>query len=181
MSSCLPLLDTDGKPYAITGCNIDATAQKRSNLSLTKRTRVLEIAKDNEERFKAFAQESPAGIYIFNTQRQLVYSNPTFLRMMGAPEDQDLTDFVYADHVHEDDLAEVGEAFARVMQEGNPIVHEFRLKRSWTSSDGVESEAWVKAVSFAVLDEDGIVKNGQGLLFDISSYVVPANFFALAS
>lgn len=169
LASCIPVLDADGNAVSLTGYVLNITAQKSANLSLIKRAQAFEMASETEERFKAFANDAPAGIYMFNRERQLVYCNSTFLEMMGAPPGQDPAVFVYSDHIFAKDLQRVSDAFEHVLAEGKPLVHEFRVNRLWQSIDGTKSEAWVNAVSFAVLDDRGNVKHGQGLLFDISS------------
>lgn len=74
-------MDDQGKTIILTGCVLDGTAQKLANLNLIKRTQALELAKENKERFSAFALSAPAGIYIYGVEGELLYRNPKFWRL----------------------------------------------------------------------------------------------------
>jgi len=122
-------MDDQGKTIILTGCVLDGTAQKLANLNLIKRTQALELAKENKERFSAFALSAPAGIYIYGVEGGLLYRNPKFLGIMGVPDDAADADFDYTKYVYEGELEMVANVFETVFNEGNSIVHEFRVNR----------------------------------------------------
>lgn len=113
---------------------------------------------------------APAGIYILDNKRKLQYCNKTFMDMVGSPRSTRMEDFVYSDYILPEDLDSVAAAFATLLDDHQPVSHHFRVKRLWRSPDGIESEAYLSAASYPVLDEEGNITAIQGIMFDVSSF-----------
>jgi len=174
IASCLPLLEgSKDETTSLTGAMavmITNTQAKLSALNFKKRAEALELAKETEQRFKAFADQAPAGIYIFDNQKALQYCNPKYLSLLGAPvADNRDVDF-WHDCILEEDIASVSAAFDILLTEHTPISHEFRVNQMWVSPDGVESNAYCGAYSYPVLDDAGNLISIQGIMFDISNF-----------
>jgi len=152
------------------GVMISNTEAKLSTLNLRKRAEALELARDTEERFKAFAENAPAGVYIYDSQKRLSYCNFKYFEMMGSEKLSNYADHNFADFIFEDDLDSVVEAFKILVEDHKPVSHQFRLKRKWISPDGVEGEAYLSADSYPVFDEEGNLKSIQGIIFDTSRF-----------
>lgn len=149
---------------------ISNTQAKLSTLNLRKRAEALELARDTEERFKAFAENAPAGVYIYDSEPKLSYCNHKYFELMGSEKTSNFADHNFADYIFEDDLESVRAAFKALMEDHKPVSHQFRLKRMWTSPDGVESEAYLIANSYPVFDEEGKLIALQGIVFDTSHF-----------
>lgn len=151
---------------------ISNTEAKLSTLNLRKRAEALELARDTEERFKAFAENAPAGVYIYDVlpSTRLSYCNHKYFEMMGSEKLSNYADHNFADFIFEDDLDSVEAAFKTLVVDQKSVSHQFRLKRKWISPDGVEGEAYLSADSYPVFDEEGNLKAIQGIIFDTSRF-----------
>ena len=178
-ASCLPIFeDVKNETASITGAMgvmISSTETKRATLHLQKRAEALELARDTEERFKAFAENAPAGIYIFDRERKLQYCNNTFFDMIGASRTSKFEEYDHRDHVLEEDVQSVTIAFQMLLEDHKAVSHRFRVKRKWTSPDGIASPAFLTADSYPVLDDAGNVTSVQGVMFDVSNFMWAEN------
>ncbi|MBO3459170.1 PAS domain S-box protein [Aetokthonos hydrillicola Thurmond2011] len=62
--------DADGKAQRFLGVNIDITDRKQAE----------EVRRESEERFQAFMEHSPAAAWITDTDGQIIYLSPTYVK-----------------------------------------------------------------------------------------------------
>lgn len=109
----------------------DITAQRAAETAL----------RGSEERFRNLIQNSSDMIRIIGTDRRIMYSSPSTLRITGYdPKDVTARDFL--DFVHPDDRQRVGEAFGEVVgriNRGTPT--EYRIRHAGGHDIFVESVA----------------------------------------
>lgn len=147
---------------------ISSTETKRSTLNLEKRARALEQARDTEQQFRAFAENAPSGIYIYDRHQKLTYCNEKFLELIGAPKDIKYEDFDFQDYIMPSDLSSVRDAWKTLLEDHLPVSHHFRIKMMTQNPDGTSNELHVSADSYPILDDQGNVATVQGIMFNIS-------------
>jgi len=74
----------------------------------------------------------------------------------------------WRDFILGEDSDIVEQALRMMFDEKTHVNFQFRLKRTWSSADGVESPAWIMAWAFPELHEDGSVKSVMGTMIEIS-------------
>lgn len=136
-----------------------------------------EALRESEERFRQFAENSSAVLWVLDVESMtLEYLSPSFQQVWGEPLDVVPRDFSHwIQSVHPNDRDDVAAALARVRQEGEVIVKEYRVIRP----DG--TVRWIQNTGFPILDEHGTVKRVAGIAQDVTRhngsmvYIVDSN------
>jgi hypothetical protein len=95
------------------------------------------------------------------------FCNEKFFELTGHPQcepkDVDWSLAIYPGDLH------MMEASWKVLFEHKTLAQtQFRLMKTWSDSDGVQSQAWAQGQSSPELDTEGNVKTVLGTLTDIS-------------
>jgi PAS domain S-box-containing protein len=132
-------------------------------LDVTERKRVEERLRASEERFQQFADHSADLLWIVDAAAmQIEYRSAAFERIWGMPRDTAPNNLAHwAESIHPDDRAAVLDTLLRV-QQGEPVVQEFRVLRP----DG--AVRWVRDTAFPILDELGRVHRIGGITVDVT-------------
>jgi PAS domain S-box-containing protein len=119
---------------------------------------------ESEERFRRFAENSRDVLWIFNPERtRLEYLSPGFQPTWGVPPEAAFADIeVWNGLVHPDDRLARAETFNRVVADGEPITHEYRIMRP----DG--SVRWIRDTTFPIRDADDRLSQIGGIAHDVS-------------
>jgi PAS domain S-box-containing protein len=125
-----------------------------------------EALRESEERFRQFAENSSAVLWVLDVETmRLEYLSPSFQQVWGEPLDAVPRDFTHwIQSVHPDDREDVVAALARVRQEGEVIVKEYRVVRP----DG--TVRWIQNTGFPILDEHGAVRRVAGIAQDVTKH-----------
>jgi PAS domain S-box-containing protein len=127
--------------------------------------RRLEAAlRESEERFRGFADASPAVLWIAGAEGEaLEYLSPSYERVWGEPRDAVLRDLGrWADLLHPEDRAAAADGLRRVFG-GERVSAEYRIRRG---GDG--AVRWIRDVAFPIRDAEGRVRRAGGLAQDIT-------------
>jgi PAS domain S-box-containing protein len=129
---------------------------------LSKRTG--ETLRRSEERFRQFATASSDALWIRDaTTLKMEFLSPAFEEIYGAPRDQVMGDVRrWATLIVPDDREAALQRLEAVRQ-GEPAVHEFRIKRP---SDG--SFRWIRNADFPLFDPNGQVERIAGIATDVT-------------
>ena len=127
---------------------------------ITERFNVLEALKESEDKYKSLANQIPLGMYRTKTDGQLVYANPTLVKMLGYKSVKELLKL------------NVRQLYA------NPDDRNNQLKKSKKPSGVIQSEfrlmkksgelIWVKDNSRLLFDKEGNPEYFDGILEDIT-------------
>ncbi|MCB5175121.1 PAS domain-containing protein [Microvirga lenta] len=167
MDRAVPVYDAQGNVVRWFGTLTDIDDRRRAE----------EALRESEERFRQFAENSSAVLWVLDVETmRLEYLSPSFQQVWGEPLDVVPRDFAkWIQSVHPDDRDDVVAALARVRQEGEVIVKEYRVVRP----DG--TVRWVQNTGFPILDERGKVRRVAGIAQDVTKhdgsmvYVVDSN------
>lgn len=173
LATAAPELDDDGNIIHIQGWLLDVSDRKYHEKS---RIRQIEV-EQSEERFARLAADAPLGMYLLNPTGEPLYLNEAYFRILGFTreefEENQRTGVGWADRIHDDDKAKVGEAWLALAQYGTPLNLEYRIKKPWTYIDdasGLEmtGETWLQGTAIAEIGIDGSVVAVQGFVTEIS-------------
>lgn len=144
----------EGEAVAFTGAILDITDQKRAEAQL----------RGSEARFRSFAENTHEILWILNPgERRLEYLSPGFQRAAGVPVEAAIVDIrVWEGCIHLEDRAVWTQNLARVADEGESIIHEYRLVRP----DG--SVRRIRDRAFPIRDAEGRVVQIGGIAHDVS-------------
>ncbi len=127
---------------------------------ITERVNVLEALKESEDKYKSLANQIPLGMYRTKTDGQLVYANPTLVKILGYKSVKELL------------RLNVRQLYA------NPDDRNNQLKKSKKPSGEIQSEfqlkkktgelIWVKDNSRLLFDKEGNPEYFDGILEDIT-------------
>ncbi len=73
-----PLLDADGKPYAVCGMSTDITQRKRIEATL----------RESEQRHRIIFEKSPLGMILFDNEGSIQDCNDMFVQLMGSTREK---------------------------------------------------------------------------------------------
>lgn len=73
-----PLLDADGKPYAVCGMSTDITQRKRIEATL----------RESEQRHRIIFEKSPLGMILFDKDGAILDCNDKFVQLMGSTREK---------------------------------------------------------------------------------------------
>jgi PAS domain S-box-containing protein len=116
--------------------------------------------REREEQFRVLAESLPQMIWMSNAQGERTYCNRRFPEYLGV-EAGETMGFGWQRFAHPDDLEKTIERWQRSVENAEPYVNEYRLRRR----DGVYRHFLVRAVP--VRDEAGEVERWIGSATDI--------------
>lgn len=156
LDRAVPVKDNRGQIVRWFGTFTDIDDRKRAEVAL----------RESEERFRQFAENSSAVLWVLDVETmRLEYLSPSFQQVWGEPLDAVPRDFSHwIQSVHPNDRDDVLAALARVRQEGEVIVKEYRVVRP----DG--TVRWIQNTGFPILDEHGAVKRVAGIAQDVTKH-----------
>lgn len=121
---------------------------------------------ESEARFRQFAEAASSVVWVRNAETlRFEYVSPAFERLYGIPSEQVLAGHdlkAWAKLILPDDRGRVMDAL-RSVRSGEPIQHEFRIRRP---NDG--EERWISATDFPLVDAAGRVQRIGGIYSDIT-------------
>lgn len=173
LATAAPELDEDGNIVHIQGWLLDVSDRKYHEKS---RIRQIEV-EQSEERFARLAADAPLGMYLLKPTGEPLYLNEAYFRILGFTreefEENQRSGLGWADRIHDDDKAKVGEAWLALAQHGTPLNLEYRIKKPWKYIDdasGLEmtGETWLQGTAIAENGIDGSVVAVQGFVTEIS-------------
>lgn len=120
--------------------------------------------KKNRMRFELAIKGSNAGIYEWNIATNIVYNSPKWKNMLGYGEDElpDLSLEGFLNQIHPEDSARVATAVRNHLEQQDPYLVEFRLRKK----DG--TYLWVRDSGLAVWDENNSPQLWIGSIIDIT-------------
>lgn len=120
--------------------------------------------KKNRMRFELAIKGSNAGIYEWNIATNIVYNSPKWKNMLGYGEDElpDLSLEGFLNQIHPEDSARVATAVRNHLEQQDPYLVEFRLRKK----DG--TYLWVRDSGLAVWDENNKPQLWIGSIIDIT-------------
>jgi PAS domain S-box-containing protein len=173
LATAAPEMDEDGNIIHIQGWLLDVSDRKYHEKS---RIRQIE-AEQSEERFARLAADAPLGMYLLKPTGEPLYLNDAYFRILGFTREEfdevQRSGVGWADRIHDDDQAKVGEAWLALAQHGTPLNLEYRIKKPWKYIDeasGLEmdGETWLQGTAIAEIGLDGSVVAIQGFVTEIS-------------
>jgi len=173
LATAAPELDEDGNIIHIQGWLLDVSDRKYHEKS---RIRQIEV-EQSEERFARLAADAPLGMYLLKPNGEPLYLNEAYFRILGFTreefDERQRSGLGWADRIHDDDQAKVGEAWLALAQYGTPLNLEYRIKKPWKYIDdasGLEmtGETWLQGTAIAEIGIDGSVVAVQGFVTEIS-------------
>lgn len=120
-------------------------------------------AREAEGQLQAVLRASPLGIIFTDAQGQLLYGNPTYLRIAGVGLDEAQGEG-WARAIHPDDLPPLAVRWREAVASGGAFEAEFRYRHG----DG--SIVWARAISAAIVQE-GRITGFVAAVEDISARV----------
>ncbi len=143
-----------GEAVDFTGAILDITDQKRAEAQL----------RGSEARFRSFAENTHEILWILNHgEQRLEYLSPGFQRVAGVSAEAATVDIrVWTGCIHLEDRAVWTRNLARVADEGESIIHEYRLVRP----DG--SVRRIRDRAFPIRNAEGRVVHIGGIAHDVS-------------
>jgi PAS domain S-box-containing protein len=167
MDRAVPVKDRQGNIIRWFGTFTDIDHRKRAE----------EVLRESEERFRQFAENSTAVLWVLDLETmQLEYLSPSFQQVWGAPLDmvpRGLPQWI--ESVHPDDRDDVLATLNRVRKQGEVVVRDYRVIRP----DG--TVRWIQNTGFPIFDGRKNVRRIVGIAQDITQhdgsmiYVVDSN------
>ena len=102
--TCIPVLDEKGDLIEVIGVTQDFTEKKKAEIQL----------KESEERYRLLVENSPYAICVYQ-DNQIIFVNPSAVRMLGARQPEELIGKSITDIIHEDDLEAAQDRIARLL------------------------------------------------------------------
>ena len=88
LSRALPITDDNGNVVRWFGTNTDVTEREQLLDRETERRRVAEALRENEERFRALAENATAAIFVIDEESRIEFVNPAVQRIFGYTVDE---------------------------------------------------------------------------------------------
>jgi PAS domain S-box-containing protein len=133
------------------------------------------ITSEIEGRFWRFAEKAPVGMYMYNPDDVLTFSNSAFELMVGRSGEELARPMAWLDTVHPDSVADVMKVWKKYRQSNcdEAISFEIQFKKPWTSPAGGAAgsldRTWALGTVHPEYTEDGKLKGTLGCITDISS------------
>jgi len=129
-------------------------AQDKSLLSeaLAKRTREAELS---ELKFARMADMAPVGIFITDENANFKYVNDMWSEISQRHVHHDPS--LWLDSVHPDDHDIARKGWEIALKEKRPHTWEFRFRKKWVTSSGVEADRWILAACHPEVQDDKLV------------------------
>lgn len=124
-------------------------------------------AKDSETRFTRMAEFSPAGLFIANSEGQIIYCNDTWYEITRVQKNSSSTNR-WVDAVIEEDQAMVKGFWKDLVEDVRPITVEFRFKAPWEDRNGNKGDTWVLFSAYPEVTQLGTLKSVFGSVTNIS-------------
>ncbi|GAB7346854.1 hypothetical protein MBLNU459_g1939t1 [Dothideomycetes sp. NU459] len=126
-----------------------------------------------EARYAKIFQLAPVGMYAITPDSRTLFFNEAYLNISGIARHDVENGAEPGDAIHEDDLESVQACWLQCLQDKQPFMLEYRLKKLYfhidpASGEEVAGETWVVCKAMPELDENGNVVHIQGYLIDIS-------------
>lgn len=168
VAACTPIFDEEGNLASVSGCTTDISAQKRVEEDAIRRAEALEQVKLSQTRLLRFTDNAPIGIVINNTDGRPSYINKSWFDITGhserSTEDVDIASICY-----DEDVLLIKTKEEEAIQHKKPVEFQARLKRQWSSSDGIfHGQAWVSIIFVIEFGEDGAVNHIMSTWSEIS-------------
>jgi PAS domain S-box-containing protein len=158
-------------PFRSAAGEIEGAVEIIQNVDAEKRAE--QTIRENEERFRQFAEHSSNLLWIFNgNTRQFEYLSPAYDGLWRRP--RDATRDYWSEFIHADDRERASSGVERALQ-GELVVQEYRIVRP----DGAVRS--VRDTMFPIRDQHGRVKWIGGIAQDITihdglqTYVIDAD------
>lgn len=147
-------VDSNDHVTALFGTILDVTQMRASEKAV----------RESEARFRSFADNSTAVLWIINAQTlRMEYLSPAYETVWGEARDHVLADIRHwAELIHPDDRAQATEAMPRSLA-GERIALEYRIIRP---CDG--EVRWIRDTGFPIPAPDGGVLRVAGMALDIT-------------
>lgn len=132
---------------------------------ITVRKQAEEALRDSEERFRQFAENVNAVLWIADARtQQLEYLSPAFADVWGEQADGILADNGrWAELIHPEDREPVLQALRQLRSGGADYEIEYRIVRP---SDG--AVRWIRGIGFSIRNEAGEVQRIAGIARDVT-------------
>lgn len=116
--------DENGKPIRMAGSLSDISESKASEIEILESKELAEI---NEERFKAYTQHSPIGIYSTDEKGNCIYANSIWLEFAGLSFEQ-AQGKGWIEALHPDDRDFINENWYKSVESNGKWAYEYRFK-----------------------------------------------------
>ncbi|KAK0731525.1 hypothetical protein B0H67DRAFT_457746, partial [Lasiosphaeris hirsuta] len=141
-------------------------ALDRQQLSIQLHLRTQE-AVESEYRFTRMAEFGPVGLFIADNSGHINYCNEMWWRISGHERGPSTLD-VWMQSIRDEDRKSVESVWRRLVEEKEPVTHEFRFKGSRQVIHGHSVDTWALMSAFPEKDELGGLKSIFGCITDIS-------------
>lgn len=153
-SALTRLDDKDGEPLSVLAVTVDLTERKRTSDALA----------ENEARFRALAEASPALIWHLAPCGSVIYLNPRFLALLGRSQEELLGTAWHA-VLHPEDTVAYLDAVARAQRETSSFQERVRVRA------GDDSWRWLGTYGAPWFNADGHYAGHVGISIDITDAV----------
>jgi PAS domain S-box-containing protein len=117
---------------------------------------------ESENKFKRIAELVPVGIFIANPQGHIIYSNDTWLRLLGNSDN-------WLEAIIDVDRHKVNTIWTKAIKDKRGFTDEFRVKTPWQDQNGNQGDTWILMSAYPEKDSEGDLKSVFGSVTDISS------------
>lgn len=132
------------------------------------------LTSELEKRFWRFAEKSPVGMYMLNSDNAITLCNAAFESICGKSGDDLSQPMAWMDTVHPDGIADITavlESYTNWRCD-EAITFEIQFKKPWTQRHGDGEASFDRTYALGVLQpeyfEDGTLKGTLGCITDIS-------------
>jgi PAS domain S-box-containing protein len=158
LTTKFPLLNREGKPYAVCGLSTDITERKRAEERLVRLNRELQ---NGEERFRKIADLVPDMLWSAELNGKKRFVSQRFQRYTGVGGELDFNRAGWQKILHPDDVKDMAQHFAGTPPSHETWEREVRLRRF----DG--KYRWFMSRTAPVCDDAGEVDYWLGSFNDI--------------
>ncbi len=143
LSMKFPLVDEDGRVYAVAGVSTNVTELLEER----------QARAESEHRWRALVEHSPVGVAVIDGTGAFAYANPSALALVGATAPEQMVGRPAVDFVPERYRRESGRYFRDLLPGGPPLLS---VRRSMVRLDGTAVEIDVSAVPVTHLGQPAL-------------------------